>query len=62
MLKKITQFFREAKSELLLVNWPTKKQNLNYTALVIAISLVMAFFLGGLDWVFGYILKLFIVK
>ena len=62
MLKKIKTFFAEAKSELLLVNWPNKKQTTNYTILIIAVSLVMAFFLGGLDYIFGYILKLFIVK
>lgn len=62
MLNKIKVFFQEAKAELLKVNWPTKKQTINYTILIIAISLVMAAFLGGLDYVFSYILKLFIVK
>lgn len=62
MLKKITTFFQEAKAELFKVNWPTKKQTINYTILVIAISLAMAVFLGGLDYIFGYLLKLFIVK
>lgn len=62
MSKRIATFFREAKSELMLVNWPTKKQTANYTLLVIAISLAVALFLGALDYAFGYILKIFIVK
>ncbi|MDD5396805.1 MAG: preprotein translocase subunit SecE [Candidatus Moranbacteria bacterium] len=62
MFQKAIQFFIEAKAEMLKVNWPSKKQTINYTALVIAVSLVVAGFLGGLDSVFGYILKTFIIK
>ena len=62
MIKKIIAFFQEAKIELTKVNWPTKKQTVNYTALVIVVSLVVAGFLGGLDFLFGYILKTFIIK
>lgn len=62
MINKIIQFFVEAKAEMLKVNWPTKKQTMNYTMLVIAVSVAVAAFLGGLDWVFSYILKTFIIK
>lgn len=61
-MKKIIQFFLEAKAEMLKVNWPTRKQTVNYTMLVVAVSVVVAGFLGGLDWVFSYILKTFIIK
>ncbi|MFA6382896.1 MAG: preprotein translocase subunit SecE [Parcubacteria group bacterium] len=61
-MNKITQFLREAKAELLKVNWPSRQQSINYTLMVIAISIVVALFLGGLDYFFGYILKTFIVK
>jgi preprotein translocase subunit SecE len=58
----ITQFLKEAKQELLRVNWPTREQTVNYTAAVIGISVVLAAFLGGLDYFFGYLLKIFILK
>jgi len=61
-MQKIIQFFLEAKAEMLKVNWPTKKQTVNYTMLVVAVSIVVAGFLGGLDWIFSYILKTFIIK
>jgi preprotein translocase subunit SecE len=61
-MNKVTQFLLEAKAEMLKVNWPTKKQTVNYTLLVIAVSIVVAGFLGGLDWIFSYILKTFIIK
>ena len=62
MIKKNVQFFHEAKAELMKVNWPTKKQTINYTILVVAVSLAVALFLGGLDWIFSYILKTYIIK
>jgi preprotein translocase subunit SecE len=61
-MNKIIQFVQEAKEELLKVNWPSKKQTLKYTMLVVAVSLAVAGFLGGLDSVFGYILKAYIIK
>ncbi len=61
-MNKVVQFFQEAKAELLKVNWPTKKQTVNYTILVVAVSVAVALFLGGLDFVFSYILKTYIIK
>lgn len=59
---KIVQFLKEAKTELSKVNWPTKQQTINYTMTVVGISLVLSFFLGGLDAMFEYLLKTFILK
>ena len=61
-MKKIIQFFKEAKVELSKVNWPSKKETINYTLVVIGISIGTALFLGGLDYFFEYILKTFILK
>ncbi|EKE15811.1 MAG: hypothetical protein ACD_11C00103G0013 [uncultured bacterium] len=62
MLNQIIAFIREAKIELSKVNWPTKKQTKNYTILVVVISLIVAAFLGGLDYFFSYLLKQFLLK
>ncbi|MEF3692362.1 MAG: preprotein translocase subunit SecE [Candidatus Moraniibacteriota bacterium] len=61
-MKKIYDFILDAKAELIKVNWPTKKQALNYTLIIIGVSLAVALFLGGLDYLFGMILKKFIIK
>jgi len=61
-MNKVIQFIKEAKAELLKVNWPTKQQTINYTIIVVAISLVVAGFLGGLDYIFGIILKSYLLK
>lgn len=61
-MKKIYNFIVDAKAELLKVNWPTKKQTIDYTLIIIGVSLAVALFLGGLDYIFGMILKKFIIK
>jgi preprotein translocase subunit SecE len=61
-MNNIVTFLREAKAELLKVNWPSKQQIINYTLLVIGISIAVSLFLGGWDYIFEYILKTFIIK
>ena len=61
-MNKITTFLKEAKAELLKVNWPSKQQTINYTLTVIGISIAIALFLGALDYIFETIIKTFIIK
>jgi len=61
-MNKIVQFLKDARTELQKVNWPTKKQTINYTATVVAISVAVALFLGALDFIFETILNKFILK
>jgi len=53
----IIDYIKETKGELKHVNWPTKRQALNYTILVICISLVTAFLLAFFDLLFTGALK-----
>ena len=46
---KWIQFFREVKIELIKVAWPTKKQTIGSTAVVIVFVFIIAFFLGIAD-------------
>lgn len=43
------QFVREVITELKKVTWPTREETVKLTAVVIAISLIVAVFIGGLD-------------
>lgn len=61
-MNSITQFLKEAKAELMKVNWPTKEQTINYTLIVIGISIAVAIFLGSLDYFFEFLLKTFVLK
>jgi preprotein translocase subunit SecE len=61
-LKKALNFLRESKAELKKVKWPTFRETLQYTLVVIIISLVVAAYLGGLDYIFSFLLRKFIIK
>lgn len=47
---KVGQFLREAKTELKKVKWPTRKELLASTAVVIVLTLFVALFLGLVDF------------
>jgi len=60
MSSKISNYFKNSITELKKVNWPTKKQTINHTLLVVGISLGMALFLGIVDFVLTKVLQLVI--
>jgi len=60
MSNKISNYFRNSVIELKKVNWPTKKQTINHTFLVVGISLGMALFLGIVDFILTKVLQLVI--
>ena len=62
VVDKITQFIKEVRYELAKVSWPTRNQIIQYTAIVVVLSLVMALFLGLLDFVFEWLLNKFIIR
>lgn len=60
--EKVKLFLKEVYVELKRVNWLSKKDALKYTMLVLAVTIIVAGFLGGLDFIFTEILKRFVVK
>jgi len=59
--KKIIPFLKEVKLEIKKVNWPTRKETIKYTLIVVGVSVAVAAFLGGLDFLFSIILNKFIL-
>lgn len=57
---RLSNYFKNSVIELKKVNWPTKKQTVSNTLLVIGISLGMALFLGIVDFALSQILQLVI--
>ncbi|MFZ0534275.1 MAG: preprotein translocase subunit SecE [Anaerolineales bacterium] len=55
---KIRRFFQETIGELRKVSWPTRQEAIRLTQIVIAVILIMAAILGGLDWVYAKIFGL----
>lgn len=52
-MSKITEYFKEIKGELTHVIWPSKNQTLFYTIIVVALSVIIAYFLGVFDFIFS---------
>jgi preprotein translocase subunit SecE len=50
MVRTSLQFLRESRTELKKVKWPTRKELLASTAVVIALVLVISLFLGLIDF------------
>lgn len=46
----VVKYFRESKVELEKVSWPTRKETIFYSTVVVAISLVTAALTGALDF------------
>lgn len=58
----IVKYTKESYIELKKVVWPSKKDIKNHTMVVIALSLVLAAFLGLLDFIFAKGLDKLIIR
>ena len=56
MVSPIT-FLKQAYEELQVVIWPTRKEVIRLTIVVIGISLAVGIYIGGLDFVFTKLLQ-----
>ena len=57
---RISRFFKEVKSELKKVVWPSKKQIIKNTLVVIAAVVIVGIFIWALDLLFAFCLEKFI--
>lgn len=49
-MNKITSYFREAFEEMQKVVWPSRRETIQHTLLVIGISVGVALFIGIIDF------------
>ncbi|MDO8301872.1 MAG: preprotein translocase subunit SecE [Sedimentisphaerales bacterium] len=54
------KYLQEIVDEMKRVSWPTRQETIKLTIIVVAISIVVAFYVGGLDFAFTNLLKLII--
>ncbi len=59
-MQKIITYLKEVIQELKKVSWPNKEQTINKTVLVIIVSVFMAIYIGGLDFLFQQLMNLVI--
>ena len=60
MIGKIKKFFEETRLEFRHVNWPTRQEAARLTMVVMVLSLCLALFLGAFDYLFSYLLRMFL--
>ncbi len=58
---KIVTFLKEVRLETRKVNWPSRKETIKYTLIIVGVSIVVAAFLGGLDYILTTIINTFII-
>lgn len=57
----IAEYVKETKMELKHVSWPTRKQAIAYTLVVVVISVFVAFYLGLFDYIFATLLSKYVI-
>lgn len=60
IIDRLKEYFKDTRGELRKVSWPTRKQATNLTLIVLAVTAVMAAFLGALDYVFAQLIRLIV--
>jgi preprotein translocase SecE subunit len=53
----VVTYFKSTRTELRKVRWPTLQQGWAMTKIVLLVTVVMALFLGVLDFFFGWLLS-----
>jgi preprotein translocase subunit SecE len=61
-MSKLSEYLKGAKEELSKVVWPSRQTTINHTLVVIAISLIVAVFLGAIDYGLSKVLGLVLIK
>ncbi len=54
----IISYLTEVKAESKNIKWPTRKQVINYTVVVIVLSTALAIYVGALDALFAKLLSI----
>ncbi|MBU6390581.1 preprotein translocase subunit SecE [Patescibacteria group bacterium] len=60
-MSRLSDYIKETKAEMIHVTWPTRKQAVAFTIIVVAISLITAAYLGAFDYIFQILLQKFIL-
>jgi preprotein translocase subunit SecE len=61
-MEKTIDYIKDVIAESKKVTWPTRRQTIFFTIAVLAISILVAYYLGLLDFLFGQGLKLLLTK
>jgi preprotein translocase SecE subunit len=60
IMNRLINYIKDTQAEMAHVSWPTRKQAVIYTILVVSISGLVALYTSGFDYLFSKMLNLFI--
>lgn len=60
-MSRFIQYLKDTQSELKHVSWPTRRQAILFTGLVVVISLLMGAYLGAFDAIFTHLMETFVL-
>lgn len=61
-MKRLFAYITDSRAELLRVTWPTRRQAIRLSLIVIVFSIVLSLIIGGLDYIFSQIIQKLILK
>jgi preprotein translocase subunit SecE len=61
-MKAVFNYFKESWQELGKITWPSREQSIKLTAAVIVFSIVLAGFMGGVDFGLNRLVQRVILK
>lgn len=60
-MNQFISYLKDTRAEMEHVSWPTRKQAMAFTGVVIVVSVATAIYLGFFDYVFSLIMQKFII-
>ena len=58
LTEKVKQFYTEVRVELKKISWPSRKETVASTSVVLIIVLIISFFLGLVDMALSRVIKI----
>jgi preprotein translocase subunit SecE len=62
VLTKVREYFASVRAEVSRVSWPSRREVLTFTVLVILLTLALGVYLGLVDLVLQHLLRLLLAK
>jgi preprotein translocase subunit SecE len=56
-MNKVTEYFESVRKEMNKVSWPTQKELVDNTTIVVVFSIIISLFIFGVDSVYSTILE-----
>lgn len=59
---RVVRYFKEVRAEIGKVVWPSRRDTINLTAIVLGVTATMSIILGVIDWLFAKLFALILVR